>query len=66
MTIEGAASLLLGWASKSLLLEAFGIDSVIELFSAVVLLWGLRVEASGTAGFGHVDLVERKAARLVG
>ncbi len=34
MTIEGAASLLLGWASKSLLLEAFGIDSVIELFSA--------------------------------
>ena len=29
MTIEGAASLLLGWASKSLLLEAFGIDSVI-------------------------------------
>ena len=43
MTIEGAASLLLGWASKSLLLEAFGIDSVIELFSAAVLLWRLRV-----------------------
>jgi hypothetical protein len=41
MTIEGAASLLLGWASKSLLLEAFGIDSVIELFSAAVLLWRL-------------------------
>src|SRR2546430_17433713 len=39
MTIEGAASLLLGWASKSLLLEAFGIDSVVELFSAGVLLW---------------------------
>jgi hypothetical protein len=38
MTIEGAASLLLGWASKSLLIEAFGIDSVIELFSAAVLL----------------------------
>ncbi len=51
MTIEGAASLLLGWASKSLLLEAFGIDSVIELFSAAVLLWRLRVEASGAATF---------------
>ena len=38
MTIEGAAALLLGWASKSLLLEAFGIDSVVELFSAAVLL----------------------------
>jgi divalent metal cation (Fe/Co/Zn/Cd) transporter len=66
MTIEGAASLLLGWASKSLLLEAFGIDSVIELFSAAVLLWRLRLEASGTATPKHVDLVEQRAARLVG
>src|SRR5439155_7820534 len=66
MTIEGAASLLLGWASKSLLLEAFGIDSVIELFSATVLLWRLRVEASGTATSERVNLVERRAARLVG
>jgi divalent metal cation (Fe/Co/Zn/Cd) transporter len=66
MTIEGAAALLLGWASKSLLLEAFGIDSVIELFSAAVLLWRLRVEASGAATSEHVDLVERRAACLVG
>src|SRR5438034_4521528 len=65
MTIEGAASLLLGWASKSLLLEAFGIDSVIELFSAAVLLWRLRVEAS-TAASERVNLVEDRAARLVG
>ena len=49
MTIEGAASLILGWSSKSLLLEAFGIDSVIELLSASALLWRLRVEASGRA-----------------
>ena len=33
MTIEGAASLALGWASHSLLLEAFGIDSIVELRS---------------------------------
>jgi divalent metal cation (Fe/Co/Zn/Cd) transporter len=66
MTIEGAAALLLGWASKSLLLEAFGIDSVIELYSAAVLLWRLRVEASGTATSERVDHVERRAARLVG
>src|SRR6266700_3155304 len=66
MTIEGAASLLLGWVSKSLLLEAFGIDSVIELFSAAVLLWRLRVESSDTATSEHVKLVERRAARLVG
>src|SRR5207253_10677808 len=66
MTIEGAASLLLSWASKSLLLEAFGIDSVIELFSAAVLLWRLRVEASGAATSEHVNLDERRAARLIG
>jgi divalent metal cation (Fe/Co/Zn/Cd) transporter len=66
MTIEGAASLLLGWASKSLLLEAFGIDSVVELFSAGVLLWRLRVEASGLADETRVEAVERRAARWVG
>jgi divalent metal cation (Fe/Co/Zn/Cd) transporter len=66
MTIEGAASLLLGWASKSLLLEAFGIDSVIELFSAVVLLWRLRVEATGRADEARVEAVERRASRWVG
>src|SRR5438046_8111039 len=66
MTIEGAASLLLGWASKSLLLEAFGIDSVIELFSAGVLLWRLRIEASGFADEARVEAVEHRASRLVG
>lgn len=66
MTIEGAAALLLGWASKSLLLEAFGIDSLIELFSGGVLLWRLRVEANGAATGEHVEAVERRAARWVG
>src|SRR5213083_1428729 len=66
MTIEGAASLLLGWASKSLLLEAFGIDSLIELFSGGVLLWRLRVETTGPATSEHVEAVERRAARWVG
>src|SRR5881392_3331588 len=66
MTIEGAASLLLGWASKSLLLEAFGIDSVIELFSAAVLLWRLRIEASGVVSAERAEEVERRAARYVG
>ena len=66
MTIEGAASLLLGWASKSLLLEAFGIASLIELFSASVLLWRLRIEASGRADEERVEAVEHRASRLVG
>src|SRR5439155_612634 len=55
----------LGWASKSLLLEAFGIDSLIELFSGGVLLWRLRVEATGTTTPGRVEAVERRAAKWV-
>lgn len=66
MTIEGAAALLLGWTSKSLLLEAFGIDSLIELFSGGVLLWRLKVEANGVASSEHVEAVEHRAARWVG
>jgi hypothetical protein len=58
MTIEGTASLLLGWASKSLLLEAFGIDSMVELFSGFVLLWRLRVEASGAASAERAEEVD--------
>src|SRR5947207_1327513 len=65
MTIEGVASLLLGWAAKSLLLEAFGIDSVVELFSAGVLLWRLKVEASGRADEARIETVEQRASRLV-
>ena len=66
MTVEGGASLFLGWLSKSLLLEAFGIDSVVEIFSAAVLLWRLKVEARGDAGLERVEAVERRAAKLVG
>jgi divalent metal cation (Fe/Co/Zn/Cd) transporter len=66
MIIEGAAALWLGAVSKSLLLEGFGLDSVIELFSAGVLLWRLRVEASGKASVERVESVERRAARWVG
>ena len=66
MTVEGAASLILGLQSRSLLLKAFGIDSAIELFSALVLLWRLRVEVSGKADEAHFERVERRASRLAG
>ena len=66
MTIEGTASIILGFLSKSLLLEAFGIDSAIELFSALVLLWRLRVEADGKADAAHIERVERRASQLAG
>ncbi len=66
MTFEGAVSLVLGRASHSLLLEAFGIDSIVELFSAGVLLWRLRVEASAWADEAVIESAERRASRLAG
>ncbi len=66
MTIEGGAALMLGWRSQSLLLEGFGMDSVVELFSAGVLLWRLLVESRGRADESAIAGVERRAARLVG
>lgn len=66
MMIEGVAALALGAASRSLLLEAFGVDSGLELISAVVLLWRLKVELSGHADEARIEAVERKAVRVVG
>ena len=66
MTIEGIASLVLGFLSRSALLEAFGFDSAIELFSASVLLWRLRVESRGEADEAQIGRVERRASRLAG
>lgn len=66
MAIEGAASLWLGAKSHSLLLEGFGADSVIELFSAGVLLWRLSTEASGRASAEQIDTAERQASQAAG
>ncbi len=66
MVVEGVSALWLGAVSRSLLLEAFGFDSVVELFSASVLLWRLRVEAGGRADEAATEAAERRAARWVG
>lgn len=66
MAVEGGASLWLGVKSCSLLLEGFGLDSVLEMASAGVLLWRLRVEAVERASVERVEIAERQAARIVG
>ncbi len=66
MLVEGGAAVWLGAKSRSLLLEGFGLDSVLEMASAGVLLWRLRVEAYGTASEAKIEEAERRAARLVG
>ena len=50
-----AVSIGTGIAAGSILLTAFGIDSLIELISGGILLWRLRVESRG----GDADRVEQ-------
>jgi divalent metal cation (Fe/Co/Zn/Cd) transporter len=59
MSVEAAVSLFAAWRARSPALLAFGGDSAIELFSAVVVLWRFR------ASDAHED-VEKRAARVAG
>ena len=57
--MEASVSLFAAWRARSPALFAFGGDSAIELFSAVVVLWRFR------ASDAHED-VEKRAARVAG
>jgi divalent metal cation (Fe/Co/Zn/Cd) transporter len=59
MSIEALVSLCAAWRARSPALLAFGGDSAIELFSALVVLWAFS-RAAGKRGS------ERRAARIAG
>ena len=61
MTIEASIAIVTGFATHSVSLQGFGIDSIIELISGGVLLWRLRVEQRGGTT-GVVERAERRAA----
>src|SRR2546422_8712214 len=61
--LEGVIAIFAGLAAGSVALTGFGIDSVIEVASGVVLLWRLRAEL-GAARVGPA--VEARAARWAG
>jgi divalent metal cation (Fe/Co/Zn/Cd) transporter len=62
MAAEAAIALIAGLMARSVLLAAFGFDSMIELLSGLVLLWRLSAEARG-GGIEVVDRVEHTTAR---
>ncbi len=64
MVIEGAVAIASGIIARSVLLVAFGIDSVIELASASVLVWRLSVELHHGRVFS--EAAERHARRVAG
>src|SRR3989442_13805161 len=61
--VEGLVAIAAGVAAGSVALTGFGIDSVIEVASGVVLWWRLRAEL-GAARVGPA--VEARAARWAG
>ncbi len=62
-SIEGLVAIAAGLAAGSVALTGFGVDSVIEVASGVVLWWRLRAEL-GSAPVGRT--VETRAARAAG
>ena len=64
LTIEAAVALASGVAAGSIILLAFGIDSLIELLSAGVLVWRLSVELR--LGRSVSEKADRRASRIGG
>ena len=69
MGLEAVLAVGAGIAARSVLLTAFGLDSVIELLSGVTLLWRLSSEARGSnthigGSNTHIEGVERRATQL--
>ena len=63
MTVEAVAALAAAVMARSVLLAAFGFDSVVELLSGGVLLWRLSAEAQG-APTERVERLELSTARI--
>jgi divalent metal cation (Fe/Co/Zn/Cd) transporter len=61
MVVEAAVALFVGFSTRSVSLQGFGIDSLVELVAGGILLWRLRVEQRG-GGLDQVERAERRAS----
>jgi divalent metal cation (Fe/Co/Zn/Cd) transporter len=64
MSVEAIVALASGLGAGSLVLIAFGLDSVVELTSAGVLVWRLTIELRHGQAFS--EIAERLASRTAG
>ncbi|HTE85240.1 MAG TPA: cation transporter [Dehalococcoidia bacterium] len=65
MVVEAVVALVSGIVAHSVALEAFGLDSVLELMSAGVVLWWLLLASSGSDP-EHTEHAGELAERAVG
>jgi divalent metal cation (Fe/Co/Zn/Cd) transporter len=61
MTIEAGVAITVGFATRSVSLQGFGIDSIVELIAGGILLWRLLVEQRG-GSVERIEQAERRAA----
>jgi divalent metal cation (Fe/Co/Zn/Cd) transporter len=68
MVIEAAVAVAAGIVARSLVLVAFGIDSAIELVSAIVVFRCFRIELheESAGALDDARSIERKTARIAG
>jgi divalent metal cation (Fe/Co/Zn/Cd) transporter len=61
MVIEAGVALLVGFTTRSVSLQGFGLDSIVELVAGSILLWRLLVEQrSGSTA--RIEAAERRAS----
>jgi len=61
MVIEGSVAITVGFATRSVSLQGFGLDSIVELIAGGILLWRLLVEQRG-GSTERVGAAERRAS----
>jgi divalent metal cation (Fe/Co/Zn/Cd) transporter len=61
MTIEASVAITVGFTTRSVSLQGFGIDSIVELIAGSILLWRLLVEQRG-ASAERIEHAERRAS----
>lgn len=61
MTIEASVAITVGFTTRSVSLQGFGIDSIVELIAGGILLWRLLVEQRG-GSVERIEYAERRAS----
>ena len=61
MLIEASVAISVGFATRSVSLQGFGMDSIVELIAGGVLLWRLLVEQGGGSP-ERIEQAERRAS----
>lgn len=61
MVIEASVAISIGFATRSVSLQGFGLDSIVELIAGGILLWRLLVEQHG-GSVERIESAERRAS----